>query len=117
MENADGKMRLTDGTLVPPSDPRYATAAISKALMNTSLMANKTDRDMTDRSSTYAPPGNLTNFGTTDPLMAGNAMAIDVNSLGANPAKPDDFRTTFGVDDIYGDRNFNTAIFNPSTKV
>jgi serralysin len=116
MENAGGKMRLTDGTLVPPSDPRYATAAISKALMNTSLIANKTDLDMTDRSI-YTPPSILTDIGTGDPLKTGNAVAIGVNSLGANPAKPDDFRNTFGVDDIYGDRNFNNAIFNPSTKV
>jgi serralysin len=112
MENAAGKMRLTDGTLVPPSDPRYATAAINKALMNTSLMANKTDLDTIDRGI-YTPPS----FGTGDPLTTGNAMAIDVNSLGVNPAKPNDFRTTFGVDDIYGDRNFNNAIFNPTTKV
>jgi serralysin len=111
MENAAGKLRLTDGTLVPPSDPRYATAAINKALMNTSLMANKTDLDTIDRGI-YTPPS----FGTGDPLKAGNEMAIPVTSLGANPAKPDDFRTTFGVEDIYTDRNFNNAIFNPTTQ-
>ncbi len=117
MENAGGKMRLTDGTLVPPSDPRYATAAISKALMNTSLMANKTDLDMTDRSI-YAPSSKLTDFGGANPLNVGNEMAIPVNYLGANSDKTDRFHNNFGVEDIYGsgDRNFNNVIFNPSTK-
>lgn len=119
VENTRGKMRLADGTLVSSSDPRYATAAISKALMNTSLMENKPDLDMTDRSSIYAPSSKLTDFGGANPQNVGNEMAIPVNNLGANPDKTDPFRNNFGMEDIYGigDRNFNNVIFNPSTKV
>ncbi len=117
VENNGDRMRLADGTFVPPSDPRYATEAIKQALMNTSRMANKPELDMTDRSI-YEPPSRLTEVSGANPLNAGNEMVIPVNYLGANPDKTDLFRNNFGMEDIYGsgDLNLNNVIFNPSTK-
>jgi hypothetical protein len=116
MEKAGG-IRLTDGTVVPPSDSRYAEAAIKKALINSSVMVNQTDRDISDRNI-YTPQSNSTDVGIPKPLNAGNEMANHGNYLSVSD-KTDHFRNTFGVEDIYGsgERNLNNVIFNPSPKV
>ena len=132
VENTAGTIRLTDGTLLPPGDPRYVVEAIKQAIANTFLTANKTD-SKTDQIITggaiYAPvvvaQGTLNDFVTANPTNAGTETAIHAyfNYLGANPDKFDHFRAlgnnTFGVEDLYagGDRDFNDVVINMNVRV
>lgn len=132
VENTGGTIRLTDGTLLPPSDPRYALEAVKKAIANTLLTVNKTDSKTNQNiagGAIYAPvvvaQGTLNDFVTANPTNSGKETAIHAyfNYVGANPDKFDHFRSlgnnTFGVEDLYagGDRDFNDVVINMGVNV
>ncbi len=124
---ATGAIRLADGTILNPSDPRYAVEAIRSAVVQAGKNDGQSGVDIPG-GGIYAPvvvaQGSLTDFVNTNPTNSGDGKAIHAyfNYLGANPDNFAHFRlngpNTFAVEDQFGggDRDFNDLVINLNFK-